>query len=51
MLIRRIARPLLSIAFIGQGVDSLLNPKSARKPRRPPWAVCGRYRIRLAAAF
>jgi uncharacterized membrane protein YphA (DoxX/SURF4 family) len=29
MLIRRIARPLLSVAFIGQGVESLLNPKSA----------------------
>jgi uncharacterized membrane protein YphA (DoxX/SURF4 family) len=29
MLIRRIARPLLSVAFIGQGVDSLRNPSSA----------------------
>jgi uncharacterized membrane protein YphA (DoxX/SURF4 family) len=28
MLLRRIARPLLSVAFIGQGVESLLNPKS-----------------------
>src|SRR6478752_3069590 len=29
MLIRRIARPLLSVAFIGQGVDALRNPKPA----------------------
>ena len=27
MLIRRIARPLLSAAFIGQGVETLRNPK------------------------
>jgi len=35
MLIRRIARPLLSIAFIGQGIDSLLNPKSAAQAAAP----------------
>jgi len=35
MLIRRIARPLLSVAFIGQGVDSLLNPKSAAQAAAP----------------
>jgi uncharacterized membrane protein YphA (DoxX/SURF4 family) len=35
MLIRRIARPLLSAAFIGQGVDSLLNPKSAAEAAAP----------------
>src|ERR1700730_10566296 len=35
MLIRRIARPLLSVAFIGQGVDSLLNPKSAAEAAAP----------------
>lgn len=35
MLIRRIARPLLSAAFIGQGVDSLLNPKSAAQAAAP----------------
>ncbi|WP_156687838.1 DoxX family protein [Mycobacterium sp. Marseille-P9652] len=29
MLIRRIARPLLSAVFIGQGIDSLRNPKPA----------------------
>ncbi|MDD4867560.1 MAG: DoxX family protein, partial [Mycobacterium sp.] len=29
MLIRRIARPLLSSVFVGQGIDSLLNPRSA----------------------
>ena len=35
MLIRRIARPLLSAAFIGQGVDSLLNPKLAAEAAAP----------------
>src|SRR5271156_5807558 len=35
MLIRRIARPLLSVAFIGQGVDSLRNPKSAAQAAAP----------------
>jgi uncharacterized membrane protein YphA (DoxX/SURF4 family) len=35
MLIRRIARPLLSFAFIGQGVESLLNPKSAAEAAAP----------------
>jgi uncharacterized membrane protein YphA (DoxX/SURF4 family) len=35
MLIRRIARPLLSAAFIGQGVDSLLNPKPAAETVAP----------------
>lgn len=35
MLIRRIARPLLSAVFIGQGVDSLLNPKWAAKAAAP----------------
>jgi uncharacterized membrane protein YphA (DoxX/SURF4 family) len=35
MLIRRIARPLLSVAFLGQGVDSLLNPKSAAEAAAP----------------
>jgi uncharacterized membrane protein YphA (DoxX/SURF4 family) len=35
MLIRRIARPLLSAAFIGQGVDSLLNPKPAAEAAAP----------------
>jgi uncharacterized membrane protein YphA (DoxX/SURF4 family) len=35
MVIRRIARPLLSVAFIGQGVDSLLNPKSAAQAAAP----------------
>ncbi len=35
MLIRRIARPLLSAAFIGQGVESLLNPKSAAQTAAP----------------
>jgi uncharacterized membrane protein YphA (DoxX/SURF4 family)/gas vesicle protein len=35
MLIRRIARPLLSVAFIGQGVESLRNPKSAAEAAAP----------------
>jgi uncharacterized membrane protein YphA (DoxX/SURF4 family) len=35
MLIRRIARPLLSVAFVGQGVESLLNPKSAAEAAAP----------------
>jgi len=35
MVIRRIARPLLSVAFIGQGVNSLLNPKSAAQAAAP----------------
>ena len=35
MLIRRIARPLLSVAFIGQGVDSLRNPSSAAEAAAP----------------
>jgi len=35
MVIRKIARPLLSVAFIGQGVDSLLNPKSAAQAAAP----------------
>jgi len=35
MLIRRIARPLLSVAFVGQGIDSLLNPKPAAEAAAP----------------
>jgi uncharacterized membrane protein YphA (DoxX/SURF4 family) len=35
MLFRRIARPLLSAVFIGQGIDSLLNPKSAAEAAVP----------------
>jgi len=35
MVIRRIARPLLSVAFVGQGVNSLLNPKSAAEAAAP----------------
>src|SRR6201999_1833850 len=35
MVIRRIARPLLSVAFIGQGVNSLLNPKTAAQAAAP----------------
>jgi uncharacterized membrane protein YphA (DoxX/SURF4 family) len=35
MVLRRIARPLLSVAFIGQGVNSLLNPKAAAQAAAP----------------
>ncbi len=35
MLLRRIARPLLSAAFIGQGIDSLRSPKPAADAARP----------------
>ncbi|WP_099225381.1 DoxX family protein [Mycobacterium persicum] len=35
MLIRRIARPMLSAAFIGRGVESLLNPKPAAEAAQP----------------
>ena len=35
MLIRRIARPLLSVAFVGQGIDSLLNPNPAAEAAAP----------------
>ncbi|MCV7413010.1 DoxX family protein [Mycobacterium florentinum] len=35
MVIRRIARPLLSVAFVGQGVESLLNPKTAAEAAAP----------------
>jgi uncharacterized membrane protein YphA (DoxX/SURF4 family) len=35
MVLRRIARPLLSVAFIGQGVSSLLNPKLAAQAAAP----------------
>lgn len=35
MLVRRIARPLLSAAFIGQGVDTLRNPKPAAEAAKP----------------
>jgi uncharacterized membrane protein YphA (DoxX/SURF4 family) len=35
MLIRRIARPLLSAAFIGQGVETLRNPKVTLDATRP----------------
>jgi uncharacterized membrane protein YphA (DoxX/SURF4 family) len=35
MLIRRIARPLLSAVFVGQGVASLLKPKAAAEAAAP----------------
>jgi uncharacterized membrane protein YphA (DoxX/SURF4 family) len=35
MLLRRIARPLLSAAFIGQGIDALRSPKLAAEAAAP----------------
>jgi uncharacterized membrane protein YphA (DoxX/SURF4 family) len=35
MLVRRIARPLLSAAFIGQGIDALRRPQLAAEAARP----------------
>lgn len=35
MLIRRVARPLLSVVFIGQGIESLRNPQTAAETARP----------------
>ena len=35
MLVRRIARPMLSAVFIGRGVDALRNPKPAAAAARP----------------
>jgi uncharacterized membrane protein YphA (DoxX/SURF4 family) len=35
MLVRRIARPLLSAAFIGQGLDALRSPQRAAETARP----------------
>lgn len=35
MLIRRIARPMLSATFIARGVDALRNPKPAADAARP----------------
>jgi uncharacterized membrane protein YphA (DoxX/SURF4 family)/vacuolar-type H+-ATPase subunit H len=39
MLIRRIARPLLSAAFIGQGVETLRNPKVSIEAAQPTVAA------------
>src|SRR5271168_3869893 len=39
MLIRRIARPLLSAAFIGQGVETLRNPKATVDAAEPTVAA------------
>jgi uncharacterized membrane protein YphA (DoxX/SURF4 family) len=35
MLLRRIARPMLAAAFIGQGIEALRNPKTAAEAARP----------------
>ena len=34
MLVRRVARPLLSVVFIGQGIESLLRPEQAAETAR-----------------
>jgi uncharacterized membrane protein YphA (DoxX/SURF4 family) len=39
MLIRRIARPLLSAVFIGQGVETLRNPKASVDAAKPTMAA------------
>ena len=39
MLIRRIARPLLSAVFIGQGVETLRNPKVTADAAEPTVAA------------
>ena len=52
MLIRRIARPLLSIGIHRpRGRIRCSTPNRRRRPRRRRWMVCGHYPIRLAAAF
>ena len=35
MLIRRVARPLLSVVFIGQGIEALRSPQRAAETARP----------------
>ncbi len=35
MLVRRVARPLLSVVFIGQGIESLRRPEQAAETARP----------------
>jgi len=35
MLVRRIARPLLSVVFIGQGIEALRRPEQAAETARP----------------
>jgi uncharacterized membrane protein YphA (DoxX/SURF4 family) len=35
MLLRRIARPMLAAAFLGQGIDALRRPKQAAEAARP----------------
>ena len=39
MLLRRIARPLLSAAFIGQGVEALRNPAITLEATEPTIAA------------
>jgi uncharacterized membrane protein YphA (DoxX/SURF4 family) len=48
MLVRRIARPLLSAVFIGQGIDSLRQPEQAAEAARP--TVQGLQKLPEAAA-
>lgn len=42
MLLRRIARPLLSSVFIGQGVEALRNPRAAAEAAQPTAAALQR---------
>jgi len=48
MLVRRIARPLLSAVFIGQGIDALRRPEQAAETARP--TVEGLQKLPQAAA-
>src|ERR1700752_4764702 len=48
MLVRRVARPLLSAVFIGQGVEALRRPEQAAETARP--TVEGLHRLPEPAA-
>jgi uncharacterized membrane protein YphA (DoxX/SURF4 family) len=49
MLIRRIARPMLSATFIARGVDALRNPKPAADAARPTLGAVSRLSSRTSA--
>ncbi len=49
MLLRKIARPLLAAAFVGQGVDALRRPQQAGKAARPAFDGLKRLPDQIAA--
>lgn len=49
MLIRRIARPMLSATFIARGVEALRNPKPAADAARPALAMASRVSPQVGA--